>query len=265
MTSLKPFVLLMLAFGIISAFSVSDYLHPTESKASVQYTNFTLGNTSYSIVSINGADTFLVSGGNPVSKKSDIEAILNSYYSTFYLPSSADIDNLENLIQSYNYSRNDGGLFKGYEEYTCRDILYIDGKQISPDNQHIVCRNESDSVLCQDAADLMFEELMNSPAGPPVGSAGDLTPLIAQFGFASYGTDAILSNDMSLLEAAQNDPAQMPAALSYLANTTPLVSIYASQMESSIFTMNNASYWGLCPDISFNHTVLTDINALVAN
>ncbi len=266
MTSLKPFVLLMLAFGIISAFSVSDYLHPTEAKAVVQYTNFTLGGTPYSIISINGADTFLLSGGNPVSKKSDIEAILNSYYSTFYLPSSADLDNLENLLQLYNASRNDGGLFKGEEEYACRNILFIDGKQKSPTGQTIVCRNESDDILCQDAANLMFEYLMNAPSGPPVSSAGDLTPMIEQFGFASYGTDAILSNDVSLLGAAQSDPTQTPAALTYLQNTTPQLSIFGSQMESSIFTMNpNGTTWGLCPDISFNHAALTTINSLVTN
>ncbi len=268
MASLKPFVLLLLAFGIISAFSVSDYLRPTEAKAVVQFTNFTLGNTSYSIVSINGANTFLLSNGNIVPAKPDIQAALKSYYSTYYLPSPVDLENLQTLIQSYNYSRNDGGVFKGQEESACLGSLFIDGR-VPWDGQPVVCRNESDDALCQVAANLMFQYLSAATGGTaPVAAPSDLYAPIQLFGFASYGTSTILNTDTSMLEAAEADPTKTFDALTYMENTTPQLAIYKAEMENNLFTLTvngttNQNHWGICPDISLNGSALSAINTTV--
>jgi hypothetical protein len=267
MTSLKPFVLLMLAFGIINAFGISDYLYPSEPNTSVQFKNFTLDGTPYSIVSISGSDTFLLRGAEIVTDKSDIESILKSYYSTYFFPSSGEMENLTNLIQAYNASRNDGQKFRGKEEYICRGSIFIDGR-VTWNRQPITCRNETDDDLCKMAANLMFQYLSSSTGAPPVASPADLYPSIKEFGFASYGTDYILANDISLLEAAESDQSKMSDALAYLKNSTPQLSIYKGQMENNLFTLTknrtvDAKHWGLCPDISLNGSVLDDISASV--
>ncbi|HSB46484.1 MAG TPA: hypothetical protein VLD37_00605, partial [Candidatus Bilamarchaeum sp.] len=110
MTSQKAFVFLIVLIGLLHAIQITDYLYPTEKNASVNinYTNFTVNGSSYSLVKINNLETFLLKNGNIVSNRTEIDSVIYSYYTKLYYPSKSDIDDLLAVIKKFNDSRNDG-------------------------------------------------------------------------------------------------------------------------------------------------------------
>lgn len=269
MASLRTSVLLMVILGLAASFNATGYILPSEANAPVSYTNFTLGSDQYSIVSVNNADAMLLHGDQLVINQSDIKSVLATYYSTYFYPSQDDLNALTNAIQAYNVSRNNGVNFKNQEEYACRSVLFIDGR-VQYDDQPVVCRNQNDSAMCTIASELMYEYLANAAGSAPVDQPSDLLQPIENFGFASYGTDVILGNDMSMLQAAESDPTQMASALSHVSGTMGNLSAYKGQLEGTMFglTINGTSdenHWGLCPGILLNATALDQMGSISVN
>jgi hypothetical protein len=269
MASLKSFALLIVVLGLVSSINMTDYLYPSETAATVSYNNFTLDSVQYSIVQVDGVNTFVLKGNDIITDQSEIKSTLQSYYASNYLPSKEELEELQSLVDSYNESRNNGQKFKGKEETVCQSVLFIDGHIKDSSQKPIYCRNESDNASCVLASKMMYQYL-SSVNGPPVSSPNDLLAPIKLFGFADYGTDVILAQYDARLEAAEKDPAQVSDTLSYIKNTVPNLSIYKNQMEDFLFTFNknkttDSQHWGLCPDIDLNDSALDQVNALVAN
>ncbi|MBU0591368.1 hypothetical protein KKF81_02985 [Candidatus Micrarchaeota archaeon] len=265
MTSHKILLSLLLVIGLINALNVNDYLYPEEENATIIYKNFTIGTTQYSIVSVDGQDILLLKGGNAVTEQLEIENAVYSYYLKTHYPSDDEISELRALITRYNESRNDGFRWKGKEEYTCRDVIFVNGR-VKAGKDPIFCRNENDSLLCNYSAILMFQYL-SSISVPPVGYWDALLEPIRIFGFSSYGMDGILDKTVSDLDAAEADETKMYGALDYLHTNIPQIEEYHLALEDSLFTWNNklivdSKHWGLCPDINLNETILDQIENL---
>lgn len=256
------FLSLMLLVGIACAFNASDYLYPYENGTIVSYSNFTLKGIKYSIVSLDGDETFLLKNGQILQNKSEIESATYSYYLSTYYPSDDDVDNLRDLIDAYNESRNDGQKFIGKEEYTCRSVLFIDGR-VMAFNEKIYCRDPSDEKLCNYSAMLMYQYL-SSLTTPPVGSWDDLAEPIMDFGYSSYGTDEILGEAVSRLNDAKENEAKMLDALDYIDDNIETLDDYREEIENSKFGWTekkacDANHWCLCPDMDLNDSILDDL------
>ncbi len=258
---------LLLLFQFSAAFDVNDYLYEEETAESVGYTDFTLDGTAYSIVSISGEKTFLLKEGSPVNSSSEIEDVVSRYYEMEYYPSEEEIDELEELIERYNDSRNDGQKFAGKEEYVCRSVIFIDGRVKSgPDP--IYCRNEDDEEMCKFASMLMYQFLSSVSGAPPVASYDDLLGPIKEFGFASYGTDTILDNIDSRLNEAKADKSKIYDALTYIDDSIPTLEGYIEDVEDTLFGWTktkgcDTNHWCLCPDIDLDEDALGDLDDYV--
>ncbi|MBI5227521.1 hypothetical protein HY988_02935 [Candidatus Micrarchaeota archaeon] len=264
------FVLLIILamFPLSSAFSASDYLHDGETNSSVSYSNFTLNGSFYSIVSINGAENFLLRDNQLVANSSDISMALRSYYLSVYYPSSEDINGLLSAIDSYNKSRNDGYDFKLKEEYTCRDeILFSNGK-IKISGTPITCK---DNATCFKNAQILFSVYGQ---GLNLGSPQVILQPLKDFSLSSFAMDAFLSNYTQSLQ--QIGPDNVISTISYMSKTAPSLSEYQSKIESTVFRtprLNDSSdkaacqlkCWAICPSLSLDHNGLKDIQNRIQN
>jgi len=265
MTSLKFIsILLMLAAISVAAFDVSGYLYSSETEESVSYEDFTLNGVDYSIVTISGEKTFLLQNDEIVLEEDDIKEVLDAYYLQTYYPSDEEIDELLDLFNSYNDSRNDGQRFPGKEEYACRSVLFIDGRVKNPSQEPVYCRGEDDEENCEYASMLMFQFLAAITEVPPVGSYDALYDPITEFGFASYGTEDIINSISEKLDAAEEDPTKMLDAVEYIEDSIPELDEYKDTMENNLFGWTetkscDGQHWCMCPDIDLNDTALEEL------
>ena len=154
MTSHRFVVCLLLLFGLsAAAFSPADYLFPSEDNVSINHVDFNDGGHSYSIIQLNGIDTFLTRDGELVTNESDIEDLLYTYYVNEHYPSQEELDELRGLIDKFNESRNDGYDFKGKEEYVCRDDVLLSNGKIIISGEKVICNDEES---CERNAMLLF-------------------------------------------------------------------------------------------------------------
>jgi len=147
MTSPKTLVCLLLLVGLVTAFNVTDYLYPTEGNVTVSYDNFTLDGDNYSIVALAGEHAFLLKEDEPVTNQSEIESVIYSYYLKMYYPSEEDIQELKDLVERFNDSRNDGYDWPNKEEYLCRDDILLSNGKITSFGETLVCRDDESLSL----------------------------------------------------------------------------------------------------------------------
>lgn len=258
-------VLGLLMFISVSgaAFDVDNYLFSDELPDDVEYLDFTLNETQYSIISISGEETFLLKEGELLNSSGEINDAIHLYYQKIYYPAPEDIIELRELISTYNESRNDGGKFKNQEEYTCRSVIFIDGR-VKSGSQPIYCRNEDDEEMCIYSAMLMYQFLSSVTGTPPVASYEDLLGPIKDFGYASYGTDEVLSNMVYKLDEAEEDQSKMYDAISYIISSIPTLENYADDIEDCMFGWTetggcDSDHWCLCPDMHMDRDALEDM------
>ncbi len=227
MTSHKAVACLLLLAAVSAAFNVSDYLYPQEQNASITYTNFSSGNSSYSIVNINGSYAFLLQDGSPVTNQSQLDSVLYTYFVQQYSPSQGDVQNLLSTIQTFNLSRNDGYDFKGKEEYTCRDDVLLSTGKITVNGQPVICR---DNASCSQNALLLYSIYKD---GLNLGSADQLVQPLMDFTPISLRMDDLLNNYTVMLNSLNQT--NMGATLDYISSTSGELKPDAIKIEHTIF------------------------------
>jgi hypothetical protein len=229
MTSQKAFVFLMLLIGLFHAIQITDYLFPTEKNASVSinYTNFTVNGTAYSLVKIQNLETFLLKNENIVSNKSEIDAVIYSYYTKLYFPTQAELDDLKASIKKFNDSRNDGYDFKNKEEYICRDDILLSNGKITVSGKPVQC---IDNESCTNNALLLFSIYKE---GLNLGSPSVLLQPLMDFTPNSLEMDSLLGNYTKMLKVANES--NIADTMSYIKTTSPRLKNLSLKIEASIF------------------------------
>lgn len=255
---------LVLLISSVNSFDPSDYLYSSETASSVSYENFTLNGKDYSIVKISGSEAFLIEEGKLIQDKSQIEKAIYDHYLSKYYPSSSELKNIEDLLDAYNASRNDGNKFPKKEEYVCRDVLFADGR-VKTGNKPVICKPDLDN--CNYSAMFLYSYLSAATGMPPVGSWTDLRPDIKKFSFASYYTDYILENATSKLEDAKED--DMYDALKYIKDYIPELKSNLTDIEGTKYGWKksgsswtiDSSHWAICPPLDLNDSALTKLES----
>jgi hypothetical protein len=114
---------LMLIIGLLSSVAVGDYLYNGEELTGSE--EFTALGSTYEIVSVDGAETFLLKDGEILDDKGEIEAALYHYYLNKYYPTESEISNLSALLELYHASRENGDMWEGVEEEECRMAIFL--------------------------------------------------------------------------------------------------------------------------------------------
>ncbi len=227
MDSRKSAILLLLLVSLVSAFDATQYLYPTEEDVTISYTNFTIAKDTYSIVSIEGEETFLLKKGEPMSDKKKIEEVLYAYYSDKYYPTDEEIEELRDLIRQFNESRNDGYDWKNKEEYLCRnEILFANGK-ITMNGKPVKCIDEES---CEQNAMLLFAAYGD---GLGLGSVEPLYDAIYEFAPASFAMDWLLGNYTQMLNNLTED--NIVETIDYIKDTADDLKKYSETVEKTIF------------------------------
>jgi hypothetical protein len=263
MTSQKTVVFLLALAGLLSAaFNVNEYLFPEEKNATVNYTNFTLNGTSYSIVKINGTDTFLLKSGNVVIDGTEVESVIYAYYSRQYYPNVTELDALKGAIKKFNESRNDGYDFKNKEEYICRDDILLSNGKITVSGQPVRC---VDNESCTKNALLLFSVYGE---GLGLGSPSVLIQPLMDFTPSSLRMDDLLDNYTlrlnNLSESTVSD------TLNYIKDTSPELEPLSKKIEASIFRtprLNDTKdrkdcefkCFAICPSFDLDQDAAADI------
>ncbi|MCI0503456.1 hypothetical protein L0Y65_01970 [Candidatus Micrarchaeota archaeon] len=255
MTSHKVVAALLLLIGIFSAFNLSDYIYPEEKNATISFTNYTEGGFAYSIVRINGADTFLLKGGEPLTDQSEIESAMYSYYVRTYYPTPAEIAELEAFIKQFNDSRNNGYDFKNKEEYVCRDDILLSNGKITISGVPVRC---TDNQSCLKNAMLLFSVYgQGLGLGSPTVIIGPLT----EFTPASLKMDGLLANYTYML-STMND-SNVVENINYIKDTSGELKNLSLTVESTIFRtprLNDSvdraacqlKCWAICPSFDLD-------------
>jgi hypothetical protein len=262
MNSHKYAVLLLLLVSLASAFDATEYFYSSESDVTVSYMNFTVDGTEYSIVRFDGVDTFLLSGDTPVTDQNDIEDIIHAHYRQSNYPSEEEIQELKDLVQEFNDSRNDGYDWKNKEEYLCRnDVLFANGK-ITVSGEPVTCVDEE---TCQQNALLLYAAYGE---GLGLGSAEPLYDALYDFAPSSFAMDHILGNYSEQLENLNES--NIEYTLNYIEGTVDDLREYSDDIESTIFRTprrNDSedkedcylSCFALCPSFDLDQDVLDDL------
>ncbi|MFH1684891.1 MAG: hypothetical protein ABH983_01155 [Candidatus Micrarchaeota archaeon] len=263
MNSHKTIVTLLLLIGIVSAFNPTDYFYSSESGITISYSNFTLDSTSYSVVSFDGQETFLLKEGEPVSDQAEIESVMYDYYIREYYPSDEDIEELEDLVKKFNDSRNDGYDWKNKEEYLCRDdVLFANGK-ITVSGKPVTCVDEE---TCQQNAMLLYAAYGE---GLGLGSVDPLYDAIYAFAPSSFAMDHILGNYSDKLSNLDED--SLLDTISYIEGTTGDLKDYSGDIESTIFRSPRRDdqddkddcylkCFGICPSFDLDQDAIDEID-----
>jgi hypothetical protein len=264
MASHTKIIALLLLFGLASAFDLPDLLYPGEQNVTVAYANFSLSGTNYSIVSLNGQETFLLQSGEPMTDAANTTDVLRSYYSSIYYPSQSDLNDLRSLIKQFNDSRNNGYDFKAKEEYVCRDDILLSTGKISINNQPVRC---VDNTTCTRLALLLFSAYGE---GLGINSASQLVGPLMNFTPPSLAIDSYLANYTSKLDSM--DENTMLDTITYIKTTAPIVKNLSYKIENTSFrtprlndtadrTACKGVCFALCPSMELDQGALDQLAA----
>lgn len=262
MISHKSVALLLLLVTVVSAFDPTEYFYSSESSVTVSYSNFTLDGVDYAIVNFNGVETFLLKEGDPVTSQSEIEQVMHSHYLKSIFPNQSEIDELKDLVQEFNDSRNDGYDWKNKEEYLCRnDVLFSNGR-ITVSGEPVTCIDEE---TCQQNALLLFAAYGE---GLGLGSAEPLYDALYAFAPSSFKMDWILGNMSEKLENL--DETNVGDTLDYIADNVDNLRDYSADIESTIFRSPRRddeqdkddcylTCFAICPSFDLDQDTLDDL------
>jgi hypothetical protein len=268
MTSHKVVAALLLLIGLFSAFDLADYLYPEEANANVTYLNFTSGGNAFSIIKLDGVETFLLKDGEPVNNRSEIESIIYTYYVRAYYPNETSISGLRELIKRFNDSRNDGYDFKNKEEYVCRDDILLSNGKITVSGKPVRCL---DNASCLNNAMLLFSVYgQGLGLGSPTVIIGPLT----NFTPSSIAMDSLLANYTAKLDA-MND-SNVAETISYIRDTAPNLKNWSMAVETTLFRtprLNDSAdrkdcqlrCWAICPSFDLDQKAVDELKALASS
>jgi hypothetical protein len=183
--------------------------------------------TAYSLVKINNLETFLLKNDNIVSNKTELDAVIYSYYTKLYYPSQAELDELSVLIKKFNDSRNNGYDFKNKEEYICRDDILLSNGKITISGKPVRC---TDNQSCTQNALLLFgvygEGLNLGSPTALIGPLMDFTP-------ASLEMDSLVGNYTQMLN--KTNESNIAETINYIKTTAVKLKNLSLKIEATIF------------------------------
>lgn len=268
MTSHKSVVFVLLLLGTLSAFTASDYVYKNETNVSVSYTNFTLEGKQYSLVKFNSVDTFLLRDGEPLVMEGDIQSAVHEYYMSLYYPTDSEIQELKDLIERFNDSRNDGYDFKNKEEYICRDDILLSNGKVTVSGHPVRC---IDDESCEENAMLLFSVYGE---GLGLGSPTVILAPLKNFTPASLAMDSILANYTYKLD--NMDTSNVADTITYIEDNADELKTYSLQVEKNLFRtprLNDSAdraactgkCWAICPSFDLDQNAADQIKEKAAD
>ena len=251
--------LLVLMFSLsVFGFSISDYLYEGENVSSVVIKTIDVAGNTYYLYLLNNQPILIVSNKEPVKNDSVIREVLESYYSSLYMPEQEKIEEIKALIQELNNSRNDGAGTKwpGKEENECKKIL---GERYTlPRNWEETYNN--DIYLFYSVATCAYYK----PKGViPCSKPEDIYDEIKQFFENSRAIDSFV--EQSLEELDNISLYNIKDSLELVKENVESIEEKASPLEESKFRFplggvdECSDCYGICPPIIYNHTAIDEI------
>ncbi|MFA5077481.1 MAG: hypothetical protein WC488_03570 [Candidatus Micrarchaeia archaeon] len=244
---MRPVILfsLLLLAGAAYSFDVSDYLYANETNASVSKEFFTLNHSVYYIMNISKEPTFLVKEDELVLNKSEMTAVLKEYYTQKYALSPNETASLETDFLTFNASRNNGGRFKGQEEFACRKALFLHMFPCTNASSCLrtatfACAAYADATGCGDP-DMFLQPIKDFTNGS---DTIEITMARIFYLFGSMNSE----NTISSIEEMKAD--------------VPALKDAKGRIESTMFRIPSvgescSKCYGLCPDLDLDDAALT--------
>ncbi|MBN2122024.1 hypothetical protein JW721_03130 [Candidatus Micrarchaeota archaeon] len=228
---MKMALCLMFVLGILSAFSVGDYLRAGENETSSE--EFTAFGSNYELILIDGEEALLLKEGEVLESQSEIEDALREYYTSRYYPSQADIDEIYDLVTLYNESRENGDMYEGVEEKYCRMSFFLDvglfsctnDTDIPPTNWDEARGNDCymlSSVICEEYGDLFG-----------CSDPWDIIDMVRDFAMSSDGLTEIVARSHNNLDNISED--NIYDVFTQLKTDIEKTKEYEGKLEDSIF------------------------------
>ncbi|MFH1448487.1 MAG: hypothetical protein ABIG39_06495 [Candidatus Micrarchaeota archaeon] len=226
------------------------YLYDNESYDGISYKNITNAGGNYSLVSINGVESFLIKNDEEiVDDIGEIRKVYDDYYMETLYPTESELQEINDLVESFNNSRNALTQY-GPAEYTC--------KQYTGMNDNLCYDSRSCELACSALVEL---------CGPAMGAlGGPFVSALVEFGTLTTAIDdhyeSVLGNMSDLdhsniginLEDAKNEVSSMKSAAIALKN------------NKLRYDLSCMECYGMCPQMMYNATALEEaeskLNAL---
>jgi len=253
---------------ISSAFSATDYLYKTENKNALTTENFSFADISYQLVKINGTEAFLLKNGEPVKDQNEITSAIHYYYASKYGPTPAEITEIASLLEKYNASRNDGGRWKGQEEFACRKVLLLTGI-LTENSKGIYCTKDNEDG-CERIAGTLYYSAKHTQN---IKQAVPFKDFYAEFKKFALDTNLVEEDMAKILTLMNNlNDDNLKETMNQIKVNIDEVQSVESEIESNIFRVpragdkadldlckiqnNKAGCLAVCPDFSYNDTTL---------
>lgn len=260
MRPLIPILLLFLA-SFTFAFDVEDYLYYNEDITTVTEENFTLNGVDYLLIKINGDEIFLLKGNKVLNSSENVTPVVRAYYKSLYYPTDEELVGVDDLLLSYNTSRNDGeGIYPGKEEASCRYVLFLDG-HIDIGGQVVQCIDDESCAL---NARLVFQAYGGASA---FGTYDTVLGPLKAYAYATQETEQIMQESFLKFNNINEDNAH--EVLQYIKDSIPTLRIDKTTVETSFFRtpLNTpqdqaacqSACYPLCPQMNYNDTALDSL------
>ncbi|MFH0818312.1 MAG: hypothetical protein V1909_06805 [Candidatus Micrarchaeota archaeon] len=222
---------------------VYAYLLPGESYADMTFTNVSLAEGSYSLVSIKGSESFLLKNGSEIVKDvSEIRQFYEAYYLQTLFPKDSELEEVKALAKTFNESRNAMTRY-GPAEKTC--------KQYTGMNNY-PCHDSTSCILACSALIELCAPAMNA-IGPSFISG------LVDFGTSTTSMDgnytalqaSLNSLTISNVAANLNSAYQNANSLKSLANR-----LLISPLREEGSSRSCPDCFGICPKMAYNITAI---------
>ena len=237
---------LMIVVSLTSAFTADKYLYSGEEITEEDI--FTVDGEVYKLISVDGNATMLVSDNDLVMDESRIETVLVEHYTTLYFPSQEDIDGIIENIVDYNTSRNNGDVYHGMEEYTCRMGLFFHAfpcrdEETCTLSSYVICEEYGEYVGCMNPEDIYDE--------------------IKEFADATYGMDEDVAEAYWLLKNLT--PSNIHENLVEVQALISEMEEFEEDIESTKFRLPEGGKgcndcYGICPPMKLDDGELAEAN-----
>jgi hypothetical protein len=241
---MKLALCLMFVLGMLSAFSVGDYLRAGENETSTE--EFTALGSDYQLILIDGEEALLLKDGELLESQSEIEDALREYYTNKYYPSQAEIDELYELFTLYNESRENGDMYTGVEEKYCRMAFFMDAGLFSCTNTSDIPPSNWNEARGNDC--YMLSAVICEEYGELLGCADpwDIIGLVRDFAMSSDGLNEIIERSHSNLDTISED--NIYSVFTQLKDDIAQSREYEGKLEDSIFRLPWTANGDECSD-----------------
>ncbi len=226
---------------------IYNYLLPGEFYTDITYQNYTIGNSTYSLVLIKGADALLIKNDKEIVKNTDeIRTFYNQYYRNTIYPQDSELSQLASYLKSFNESRN-------------RPVQYSSGMGAEP-----ACRQFLGITFLKQSTGQEVHDLTTATMACQIVHADDLAacgePTIVygtlEFGVNVYNLDKNLSEYEKAMSSltVENAPDQLASSKVFLEKAR--LSAFEANNSKLRYDTSCRTCVGMCPMIPYNLTAL---------